>query len=106
MPEKLDRLVSLRRMAAERPDDSRLQFGLAVELLNRGDTREGADALRAYLDREEDEGNGWGRLGAALADLGEAEEAREAYSRGIEIANGRGHSGLAEELQEALENLT
>ena len=106
MAETPDRLATLRRMAESRPDDPRLMFGLAVELLNRGETRDGAEALRAYLDMSDDEGNGWGRLGAALADLGEHEEAREAYSRGIEIANGRGHSGLAEELQEALEDLT
>ncbi|MGD2122092.1 MAG: hypothetical protein PVJ76_10130 [Gemmatimonadota bacterium] len=93
-------------MAQNRPDDSRLQFGLAVELLNRGETREGAAALRAYLAQAEDEGNGWGRLGAALAELGDVEEARDAYARGIEIANQRGHSGLADELQEALENLS
>lgn len=101
-----DRLVNLRRMAQDRPDDPRLQFGLAVELLNQGETRAGAEALRAYLSLAEDEGNGWGRLGAALAELGETEEAREAYSRGIEIANHRGHGGLAEELQEAMENLS
>ena len=100
-----DRLEALRRMAKDRPGDARLQFGLAVEFLNRGETREGAEALRAYLDLAEDEGNGWGRLGAALADLGEVEEAREAYTRGIEIASGRGHSGLAAELAEARESL-
>jgi Flp pilus assembly protein TadD len=93
-------------MAEDRPDDARLRFGLAVELLNRGDTREGADALRAYLELAEDEGNGWGRLGAALADLGEVEDARAAYAKGIEIANRRGHSGLAEELMEASEDLS
>ncbi len=101
-----DRLATLRQMVQTRPDDPRLQFGLAVELLNQGETRAGADALRAYLGLAEDEGNGWGRLGAALAELGEVEEAREAYSRGIEIANHRGHGGLAEELQEALEHLS
>ena len=100
------RLEALRRMAESRPEDPRLQFGLAVELLNRGKTREGADALRSYLDLADDEGNGWGRLGAALADLGEVEEARAAFARGIEIAKGRGHNGLAEELQEASEDLT
>jgi predicted Zn-dependent protease len=92
-------------MVRERPDDSRLQFGLAVELLNCGETRAGVTALRAYLSQVDDEGNGWGRLGAALADLGEVEEAREAYRRGIEIATGRGHGGLAEEFLEALEAL-
>jgi len=100
-----DRLENLRRLAGDHPGDARLQFGLAVELLNRGETREGAAALRNYLGQAQDEGNGWGRLGAALADLGEIEEAREAYTRGIEIAKGRGHSGLAEELEEALEDL-
>jgi predicted Zn-dependent protease len=92
-------------MVEDRPDDARLRFGLAVELLNRGDTREGADALRAYLALAEDEGNGWGRLGDALADLGEVDEARIAYAKGIEIANRRGHAGLAEELMEASEDL-
>lgn len=100
-----DRLVTLRRMAENRPGDARLQFGLAVELLNRGKTREGAAALRAYLSVADDEGNGWGRLGSALADLGDVQEAREAYSKGMEIANRRGHTGLAEELQEAMEDL-
>ncbi|MFH1764023.1 MAG: hypothetical protein ABIF09_07520 [Gemmatimonadota bacterium] len=101
----VDRLETLRRMAEARPDDPRLLFGLAVELLKRGETRDGAHALRAYLDLAQDEGNGWGRLGAALNDLGETTEARAAYARGIEIATRRGHSGLAEELQEAWENL-
>lgn len=100
-----DRLQTLRRMAEDRPGDARLQFGLAVELLNRGETREGADALRAYLSLAQDEGNGWGRLGAALAELGAEEEARAAYVQGIEIATRRGHGGLAEELREALDTL-
>ena len=99
------RLETLRRLAVDRPDDPRLQFGLAVELLNLGETREGAVALRKYLGLAQDEGNGWGRLGAALKDLGEIDEARGAYARGIEIAQNRGHSGLAEELEEALEDL-
>lgn len=100
-----DRLDALRRMAEKNPDDPRLLFGLAVELLNRGETREGAEALQSYLEKAEDEGNGWGRLGAALADLGDVEDAKAAYQRGIDIALGRGHGGLAEELQEAMGDL-
>jgi Flp pilus assembly protein TadD len=92
-------------MAKEKPNDPRLQFGLAVELLNGGHTREGVEALRVYLNLVEDEGNGWGRLGAALAELGEVEEAREALVQGIAVATKRGHDGLTEELKEALENL-
>ena len=100
-----DRLNTLKRMARERPDDSRLQFGLAVELLNRGEIQAGVASLRLYLAQAEDDGNGWGRLGAALTELGEVEEAREAYEKGVDIAKGRGHYGLAEEFEEALEDL-
>ena len=101
-----ERLNTLKKMAQERPNDSRLQFGLAVELLNRGEIQDGVVFLRLYLAHAEDDGNGWGRLGAALTELGEVGEAREAYEKGIDIAKGRGHFGLAEEFQEALEDLT
>ncbi len=99
------RLETLQAMARGNPGDPRLQFGLAVEYMNAGRLQEGVEALRSYLDQAEDEGNGWGRLGAALAELGKREEAREAYRRGIEVASKRGHDGLTEELEEALEDL-
>ncbi len=92
-------------MAADRPDDPRLQFGLAVELLNRKETREGVAALRGYLALGEDEGNAWSRLGSALAELGEAEEARAAFRKGMEVAVTHGHEALVEEMREALEDL-
>jgi Flp pilus assembly protein TadD len=101
-----ERLRSLRQMAEARPEDARLRFGLAVELLNRGQTREGADALRAYLTLVEDEGNGWARLGAALVELGEVEGAREAFTKGLAAAQRRGHESMVEEIEEALEDLT
>jgi len=100
------RLDVLRRMVESRPEDPRLLFGLAVELLNRGSHREGAEALRAYLGVADDEGNAWARLGAALAELGEIAEAREAYSRGIAVGTRRGHESMVEEMKEALEDLS
>lgn len=100
-----ERLQALRRLVAERPDEPRLQFGLAVELLNRRDTRNGVAALRAYLAAEEDEGNAWSRLGSALAELGEVEEARTALRKGIEVAEAHGHEALVEEMSDALEDL-
>ncbi len=99
------RLQALRQMVLARPGDSRPHFGLAVELLRLGRTREGAEALRAYLALGSDQGNGWGRLGSALAELGEVEEARKAFEAGIEIALRRGHPGLVDELRDGLEGL-
>ncbi len=92
-------------MAEARPDDPRARFGLAVEYLSAGRTEEGVDALRSYLEIAEDEGNAWGRLAAALAELGRHDEARAAWRRGIEVSLAHGHPTMAEEFRTALEEL-
>jgi E3 SUMO-protein ligase RanBP2 len=97
------RIEALKKMLASRPDDPRLRFGLALEYLSAGDTEEGVRELQAYLAASEDEGNAWGRLGAALRQLGREEEAKDAYRRGIEAAERHGHPTMAEEFIEVLE---
>jgi len=100
-----ERLAALERMLGNRPDDSRLRFGLALEYLNAGRTEDGVRELRAYLDQTDDEGNGWGRLGAALQGMGQADEARAAYERGIASALRHGHPSMADEFREILEDM-
>jgi len=97
-----DRVAALERMLEKRPDDPRLRFGLALEYLNAGRTEEGVRELRLYLERAEDEGNAWGRLGAELRRSGRDEEAREAYRQGIEAAYRHGHPTMAAEFEEVL----
>ncbi len=97
-----ERLQALERMLRSRPDDPRLRFGLALEYLGRGRTEDGVRELRAYLASTEDEGNAWGRLGAALRELGRDQEAQDAYRRGVEAARLHGHPTLAEELEAEL----
>jgi Flp pilus assembly protein TadD len=99
------RIEALRGMLERHPDDPRLRFGLALEHLGAGDLEAGIAELRHYLSLADDEGNAWGRLGAALAELGRLDEAREAYRTGIEAARAHGHPTLAEELESALEAL-
>ena len=96
------RIEALQKMLASRPDDPRLRFGLALEYLGSGDLEAGVRELRLYLDLAEDEGNAWGRLGAALRELGRDDDAREAYRRGIEAAERYGHPTMAEEFAEIL----
>jgi predicted Zn-dependent protease len=98
------RLTALERMIENRPDDPRLRFGLALEYLKAGRPEDGVRELRTYLDQTDDEGNGWGRLGAALLELGRTTEAREAYETGIASALRHGHPTMADEFREALED--
>ena len=97
------RVEALRKMLASRPGDARLRFGLALEYLKEGDLEEGVSELRTYLEGTDDEGNAWGRLGAALRELGRDDEAREAYGKGIEAAERHGHPTMAQEFRETLE---
>lgn len=97
-----NRIDALKGMLEKRPDDARLRFGLAMEYLTAGHTAEGVEHLRLYLDSADDEGNAWGRLGQALMELGQEEEAREAMERGIVEAERHGHPTMAEEFREVL----
>ena len=99
-----DRVAALERMLEKRPDDSRLRFGLALEYFNAGRPDDGIRELRAYLAASDDQGNAWGRLGAALRDRGLDEEAREAYRTGVAAAYRHGHPTMAAEFEEILEN--
>jgi predicted Zn-dependent protease len=99
------RVDALRSLLEKRPGDARLRFGLAVEYLNAGEVAHGVRELRTYLASHEDEGNGWGRLAEALLELGEEDEARDAYRRAIEVAERHDHPTMAEGFREALAEL-
>ncbi len=98
------RVDALRSMATKRPDDARIRFALAVELLQGGELEDGIREMRIYLGMTDDEGNAWGRLATALEELGRTDEAREAWERGIEAAERHGHPTMAEEFREALDD--
>jgi Flp pilus assembly protein TadD len=103
MPEESARITALRRMIERAPADPRPRFGLALELEKLGRWEEAVVELRGYLESTDDEGNAWGRLGAALRRLGREEEAAAAYRRGIEAAPRHGHPSMAAEFEALLE---
>ena len=98
-----DRIEALRKMAEARPDDPRPSFGLALEYERAGRWDDVVQTLRDYLQRADDEGNAWGRLGAALRRLGRDDEAREAYRQGVEAATRHGHPTMAGEFEDVLD---
>ena len=97
------RITALRQLAERRPDDPRARFGLAAEYEKEGRWDDVVRELRAYLTLSEDEGNAWGRLGRALRELGQDEEAKAAYRRGMQEAASHGHPTMAAEFEEVLE---
>jgi predicted Zn-dependent protease len=98
------RIEALRRMMAAHPDDPRPRFGLALEYERAERWEDAVDTLRAYLERADDEGNAWGRLGAALRQLGRDDEAREAYQLGIDAATRHAHPTMAGEFEDILDD--
>ncbi|HEX6133795.1 MAG TPA: hypothetical protein VFZ24_07525 [Longimicrobiales bacterium] len=99
-----DRIAALQKMLERAPDDPRAHFGLALEFEKLGLWADAAIELRRYLALTDDQGNAWGRLGHALRQLGQHEDARDAYTRGIDAAHRHGHPSMAAEFEEVLEN--
>ena len=99
------RIEYFERMLASNPDSPMGLLALANEY-NKSERREDeATVLGRYVEKHDDEGNAYSRLGDALAALGRASEAGAAYERGISQAERFGHEGMAAELREALAGL-
>lgn len=98
------RIENLQRMLEKHPDDARLRFGLALEYEKLGRWEEVVGQLERYLQLTDDEGNAWGRLGAALRQLGRDEDARAVYRKGIEAAARHNHPTMSAEFEEILDD--
>lgn len=99
------RIETFRRMVAKDPANVLARYGLANEALKAGLYDEAREQLEAYLGAYDDEGNGWGRLAEALTQLGRNPEAIHALRTGIAAAERYGHTGMAHELEQRLEEL-
>lgn len=96
----IDRLATMRTMAAKQPTNPLARFGLANELLKAGLLDEAEVELAAYLALHDDEGNGWLRYADTLHALGKQDAARAACEKGVEAATRHGHATLVSEFEE------
>ncbi len=84
------RLEIFETMAREQPDDALIWYGLASEYTKLEKWDEAAEALRNVVRINPDYTAAYQMLGTALLNQGQTEEARVAWTAGIEAANRTG----------------
>jgi predicted Zn-dependent protease len=97
-----NRIELFKQMLASDPANTAVMFGLAKEYEKAGQDSELIETLNRYIDSSDDEGNAFGMLASAYERLGQRDQAKAAYQRGIETAQRHGHPGMAEEYRMTL----
>ena len=100
-----NRLEILKQMVSQDPGNAFARYGLATEYANNGDLHQAVAEFRALLQHDENYAAAYYHGGRALEKLGETEEARTMYQKGIEAATRNGDLHTRAELEAALESL-
>ena len=98
----MSRIEIFKQMLESDPGNSSVLFGLAKEYEKAGDDSELVTVLDQYLNSADDEGNAYGMLASAYERLGQRDQARQVYERGITVAMSHGHPSMAEEYRAIL----
>lgn len=98
-----NRIEVFKEMLVAEPDNTMVMFGLAKEYEKIGDHTKVIELLENYLSKFDDEGNAYGVLANAYAQIGERDKAIETYKRGIDVAMLHGHPSMANEYQMTLD---
>ena len=98
----MNRLEILQSMVEQKPTDAFARYGLAMELVNTGKPEDAVRQFELLLQHNPNYAAGYFHGGQTLEKLGRTDEAREIYSRGIEVTGRTGDSHTQSELQGAL----
>jgi Tfp pilus assembly protein PilF len=90
-------IPQLEKLLGTPRDGALLRYSLGLEYAKEGDPR-AIDQLREAVSRDPLYSAAWKALGKLLADAARKEEAREAYTRGIEAARKRGDRQAEKEM--------
>lgn len=97
-----NRLEILKQMVGQDPNNSFARYGLAMEYANSGNVEEALAEFRALLERDEDYCAAYYHGGQALEKLGQVEEARAVYEKGIQACTRKGDLHTRSEIEAAL----
>jgi Flp pilus assembly protein TadD len=99
------RIAALQRMLLTDPADATAHYMLGLEYFKAQMYAEAVATVRRYLTLVDDEGAAYRTLAQSLERLGQTEEARQAYRRGLDAATRHGHQPMIEEYTQALQDL-
>lgn len=97
-----NRLDALKQMVAQNPANSFARYGLAMEYANSGNPDQAVSEFKTLLAADETYVAAYYHAGQALEKLGNVDEARVTYERGIEACNRKGDAHTRSEIEAAL----
>jgi tetratricopeptide (TPR) repeat protein len=92
-------------MVAQNPADAFARYGLAMELVKGGELAGAVSEFRALLEHNPNYAAAYFHGGQVLEKLGDVEQARALYEKGIEVTARTGDQHTKSELQAALDML-
>jgi tetratricopeptide (TPR) repeat protein len=100
-----ERLQFLRDSLSANRDNTFARYALALELARGGEPTEALEHFHYLLDRHPDYSPVYYQAGMLLAEQGRGDEARDIFSRGIEVTRRLGQAHALSELEAALDDL-
>jgi tetratricopeptide (TPR) repeat protein len=100
-----NRTEALKAMVSQDPANAFARYGLAMELANTGQLESAVGEFRALLEHNPNYAAAYFHGGQVLEKLGDVEQARRFYEKGIEVTGRTGDGHTRSELQAALDML-
>lgn len=101
----MDKIAALREILASDPRNSFARYGIAMELVSRGETAAALDEFSTLLANDPDYTAGYFMSAQTLAGAGRTAEAIEQLKAGIASAARAGNSHALSEMQTMLDEL-
>jgi tetratricopeptide (TPR) repeat protein len=95
----------LKTMLAQNPADAFARYGLAMELVKSGQLKDAVAEFTSLLEHNPNYAAGYFHGGQVLEKLGDVEQARAFYEKGVEVTGRTGDQHARSELQAALDLL-
>ncbi|MCU7800581.1 MAG: tetratricopeptide repeat protein [gamma proteobacterium symbiont of Lucinoma myriamae] len=98
-------ISALKNLLLQGQDSVILRFGLGNALFKSGQASEAISHLKAAIEFDPEYSAAWKILGKALVEIGDKEQAIEAYKKGIVVAEKKGDRQAVKEIRVFLKRL-